>query len=252
MFVRFRRLPNGGFLPTGAPHSAFAEVPDESGQATWEGVQTWGNAAKILCRRDGGHEGCHRFHGGHCRLRPRCRYVIDVGGPHLELYRLKVELLANSRVNGKIKQEVVASLGSIDAVWLESFWTSAPEPEWRPVRWELWSLTHRTDFWQLVLDRMSKIGDNRLNKDERVSIRRAIHKVVPWVMELERKRLEVLEALREYQQCRFMHQSAERRVADDQETIERATKSLKENQDKSAELARAALQVGLEIAKLEQ
>jgi hypothetical protein len=49
-----------------------------------------------------------------------------------------------------------------------------------------------------------------------------------------------------------MHQWAEKDVADDQETITRATKSLKENQDKSAKLAQAVLLAGLEIAKLPQ
>ena len=50
----------------------------------------------------------------------------------------------------------------------------------------------------------------------------------------------------------FLHDVAEKHVAADQETIERATKSLKENQDEVAKLAQAVLQAGLEIAKLEQ
>ncbi len=175
---------------------------------------------------------------------------MDIGDKgHLELYRLKVEVLANSRVNGKIKQEVVASLGSIDALWLESFWMAAPAPEWRPVNWELWSLTNRTAFWQAVLGRMARVGDNRLSKDDRVAIRRAMHKVVPWVMEPERKRLAVLEAQRTYAEVKHMHEWAEKHVADDKRRIAQHTKSLRENEAESAKFASLMLEAGLEIEK---
>ena len=118
-----------------------------------------------------------------------------------------------------------------DAMWPESFWAAAPQPELRIERWELESLRHRTGFWQEVIERLAAIGDNRLSKDERVAVRRAIHKVVPWVMEPERKRLVVLEAQREYASIRMGYEWAEKDVARDQEAIKHHTESLKKNQD---------------------
>ena len=126
----------------------------------------------------------------------RRRRCWTIGG--LEPYRVKVLLVENARAAGKVRQEIVAVLGSIDATWLESFWESAPDPALRHQRWEQLSLTARVAFWEGVLERMGAIGDNRLSKDDRVAARRAIHKVVPWVMEPERKRLELLVARSEF------------------------------------------------------
>ena len=120
-------------------------------------------------------------------------------------------LVENTRVDGKVKQEIIAMLGTIDATWLESFWERLPDASWRHKRWEYFSLTARVAFWDGVLERMGGIGDNRLSKDDRVAVRRAIHKVVPWVMEPERKRIAVLEAQHVYWECNFWHDVAETR-----------------------------------------
>jgi hypothetical protein len=109
-------------------------------------------------------------------------------------------LVENTRVNGKVKQELVATLGSIDATLLDSFWADVGEDELVRLRvpdWRHRSLRARTDFWQGVLERMGKVGNNRLSQDQRKAIRREIHKVVPWVMEAEKKELEDLDAREE-------------------------------------------------------
>jgi hypothetical protein len=157
--------------------------------------------------------------------------------------------VANARANGKVRQETVAVLGSIDATWLESFWESAPDLA-RHQHWEIYSLRARTAFWQGVLDRMGAIGDNRLSKDERVAIRRAIHKVVPWVMEPEKKRLALLEAQNHFESVQFLHSSTEKMITLHEETIEHATKTLQELRAESAEEAKGVLAAGLRIAKL--
>jgi hypothetical protein len=225
MFVRFRKLPNGGFEPKAAA------------------------MAKILCRG----QWCHRANGGHCRMRPRCRWAIACNdNDHLEPYRIKVLLVENTRLDGKVKQEIVAALGTIDATWLQSFWAVAPGPELRAKNWELFSLQERTAFWQGVLARMGQIGDNRLRKDDRVAVRRAIHKVVPWVMESERKRLAVLEACAQYDRLKSSHALYESHIKSAKEMIARYTAELKKDEPKSAELARALLQAGLAIAELDR
>ena len=167
MFVRFRKLSNDGFEPAAAaPLSLILGAPKPNAFFTWE-------------RRPG-------------RRRRRHWFIADNkdDAERLTPYRIKVTLVENTRVDGKVKQEIVAVLGSIDATWLESFWESAPDLA-RHQHWEILSLRARIVFWQSVLDRMGQIGDNRLRKDDRVAIRRAIHKVVPWVMEPEKKRLEL-------------------------------------------------------------
>jgi hypothetical protein len=189
--------------------------------------------------------------GRHCRLKPRCRWaIIGPDGVRLEPHRIKVMLVETVRANGKVKQEIIAMLGTIEAAWLESFWADAPDPELRTEKWEFCSLRCRTAFWQDVLTRMGAIGDNRLSKDDRIVIRRAIHKVVPWVMEPERKRLEIFEAQKVYQQLHGWHASIERDVARDQEMIDRYTAELQKDRAESAKAAKKVLLAGLHIAEL--
>ena len=90
MFVRFRKLLCDGFRPRAAA------VPYIACRQPWNGPN-----GPVACR-------------GHCHLKPRCRWRI---GREEELapYRLKVVLVDNKRVNGKVKQETIAVLGSIEA-----------------------------------------------------------------------------------------------------------------------------------------
>ena len=226
MFVRFRKLRNNGVMPFAARAGA--------------AVFRWESRCETISP------------GWVQHRRNQRRWVIGPKGPGLELvpYRIKVMLVENTRVEGKVKQEIIAVLGSMNATWLESFWEPMPDPALRHEQWEYFSLSKRAAFWDGVLARMSEIGDNRLNKDDRVAVRRAIHKVVPWVMEPERKRLELLEAQKVYQSCRDMHEWAESHVALDQEMIKRHTELLKESQANSAEYAQKVLQAGMQIAKL--
>jgi hypothetical protein len=56
-------------------------------------------------------------------MRPRCRWRIGVEhGVELQPYRLLVSLIENRRVDGKVRQEHVASLGAIDGHLLPSFY----------------------------------------------------------------------------------------------------------------------------------
>jgi hypothetical protein len=217
MFVRFRRLPNGGDRPIAAREDAIK----------WQWVEISGK-----------------------RRRRYRRWVIGRGngGQWLEPYRLKVTLIENTRINGKVKQEIVAVLGSIDATWLESFWKK--DPALRCEDWEYHSLKSRTDFWQGALDRMNQIGDNRLSKDDRVAIRRTIHKVIPWVMEPERKRLELLEAQRLFKECQMVHSWTQRDIERDEKAANEIAERLPGLRLKSAEQAEMVFRAGIEIAKL--
>jgi hypothetical protein len=149
-----------------------------------------------------------------------------------------VALVENRRVNGKVKQEIVASLGSINATWLDSFWGAVGNDELGRLRvshWHHLSLRARSDFWRGVLDRMGKIGDNRLSAEDRKVLRRDIHKVVPWVMEPERKELEDLDAKAELEAWRRLDEEgyADQIVSADK-AIARAEERIKDAQRKKA------------------
>jgi hypothetical protein len=228
MFVRFRKVSNAGIKPE--------HVAD--------------GAAERECRRVTG----YLCGGGHCYAKPRCRWALRAGDLRLEPYRLKVTLLANTRINGRVKQELVATLGSIDTILLDYFFKDIP-PEvaagLRCADWRYRSLGARTAFWQDVLERMGQIGDNRLSADERKAIRRAIHQVVPWVMEAECKELALLNARREFKSIQQMHAWREEHVKRNEEMIADYTKRLAEDRESSAKCAEAMFYAGKQIADLE-
>jgi len=165
MFVRFREKICDGFAP--------------------EGV-----TAKIPCAGR-----CHRGARG-CPIRPRCRWRIGADeGLYLVPRRLYVGLAENTRVDGKVRQEHVAHLGAIDGWLLPAFWADLDPAMVARVRrpdWELRSLRARLAFWQEAGPRLKRL-ENRLGPELK-RLRMAIHARVPWPMEPERKRLELLEA----------------------------------------------------------
>ena len=196
MFVRFRKVPNGGFRPYAAANGA----------------------ARIACRYPGRWGACR----GNCPAKPRCRWVI---GKHFQLspYRLKIMVVENRRINGKVKQETIAVLGSIDATWLPEFWEDTPG-DLKCEDWELYSLRARTAFWKNANHRLQQIA-NRLGPDTK-RIRMAVHKRVPWPMEPERKRLELLEAKHEYDWARRNIEMSKEMIVSYEEGIKAAQELL--------------------------
>jgi hypothetical protein len=212
VFVRFRKIPNGARRPLGIRPEAIS----------WT-------------RPDGWRGKTHR------------RWVIGKDGR--EPYRIKVLLLENKREDGKVRQEIVAALGSFDAVWLESFYEGMTETV-RQDDWELPSLLRRTRFWEGVLERMAAIGDNRMSAEDRKRIRRAIHKVVPWVMEAEAKRRDLLVAKQDFENLKRLHSLTERTITRCQDSIRDNLEQLEAEKQQAARLAECIFGQGLEIAKL--
>jgi hypothetical protein len=66
---------------------------------------------------------------------------------------------------------------------------------------------------------MGKIGDNRLNQDERKAIRREIHKVVPWVMEKEKAEIELADAKKDFEAARNSQAGTEKMIATSEKVI---------------------------------
>ncbi len=210
MFVRFRKLPCDGFEP-GAAADPF-----------------------IACRRpwNGPKGPVHCRHGrGHCRLKPRCRWRIG-GEEALAPYRLKVVLVENKRVNGKVKQETIAVLGSIEATWLPEFWEGIDKEKAAKLktdRWELYSLRERFAFWKIANRRLKKLS-NRLGPDAK-RIRMAAHARVPYPMEAGKKRLELLEAKKDFDSWRDLIKIYEGRIASHKKIIKSVEQEIAEDKE---------------------
>ena len=138
--------------------------------------------------------------------RPRARWRIGYDeGLKLIPHRLHVTIADNRRIDGKVKQEHVADLGSIDSVFLPSFWEGIDETQLAKVRtpeWERLSIRARVDFWEQAKPRLDRLA-NRLGPDSVKRFRMAANARVPWPKEPERERLALLEAEADYQSaCR--------------------------------------------------
>ncbi len=207
MFVRFRKLPCDGFRPNGA------------------------SSARIVCRRPwngpNGPVACR----GSCHLKPRCRWRI---GREKELvpYRLKVVLVENKRVNGKVKQETIAVLGSIEATWLPEIWEGIDKEKAASLktdRWELYSLRERFAFWKIANHRLKKLS-NRLGPDTK-RIRMAAHARVPYPMEAGKNRLELLEAKKDFDYWADFIKIYEGRIAGHKKIIRIAEQEIAEDKE---------------------
>ena len=182
MFIRFRKIKSDGKRPKAVN-------------------------ARIMCA---GY--CqHRIYK-QCPMKPRCRWRIGSEEQRAP-YRLKVILVENKRVNGKVKQETIAVLGSIEATSLPEFWEGLSQgrvDELKAEEWERRSITERTAFWKSANRRLKQLT-NRLGPDLK-RLRMAAHSRVPYPMEPERKKLELLEAKEDFDRAKRDIKWAERMV----------------------------------------
>ena len=223
MFVRFRNLPCDGFRPNGAAYEA----------------------ARIVCRSWNG-IACR----GHCHMKPRCRWRIG-RDEQLTPYRLKVALVENRRVNGKVKQETIAVLGSIEATWLPEFWGDTEQKAAANLKaedWELKSLRARMAFWETANYRL-KLLANRLGPDLK-RIRMTVHARVPWPMEPERKNLELLEAKADFDLARSQLEASGHIINTSKKLVKKAQETLAENEALARFETRWAADAAAKLTKL--
>ena len=125
---------------------------------------------------------------GQCPCKPRCRWRIGAVGDELALapYRLQVELVENRRVDGRVRQEHVADLGSVPGWLLPEFWAGL-DPETvaktKTEDWDTRSIKARMAFWDQAKPRLDHLA-NRLDPK---TFRMVIHQRIPWPMQTERK-----------------------------------------------------------------
>jgi len=222
MFVRFRKIPCDGFRPNGASSEA----------------------AKFMCR------GPCRYRNYSCPMKPRCRWRIG-RDEQLAPYRLKVILVENKRVNGKVKQETIAVLGSIEATSLPEFWEGLSQgrvDELKAEEWERRSITERTAFWKGANLRLKQLT-NRLGPDLK-RLRMATHSRVPWPMDSERKKLELLEAKADFDLARSMLEASKKIIPLNKKLVKKAQEDLAENEALARFETRWAAEATAKLAKL--
>ena len=216
MFIRFRKITSDGKRPKAAD-------------------------AKIVCA---GY--CQHRSSMDCPVKPRCRWRIGVDhGLRLVPYRLNIALAENRRTDGKVRQEHVAQLGSIEAAWLPEFWEGvdpALAAKIKGENWELESLWARTAFWQEANLRLKRLA-NRLGPDLK-RIRMAAHARVPWPMASERERQELLEAKLDFDRAKRDIKSVQQMV----ETGKKAVKAAQRGVAESEKLAQYEVRVGAAAA----
>jgi hypothetical protein len=148
MFVRYRKIANDGTCPWWKERGMGKAV--RLCEGTCKKRRRWFTGAR-------GGTGLSLDPFG-CPHSPRCRWRVESSAGLLEPYRLKVVLVDNRRVGGIVRQETVAVLGSIDAIWLDSFWPNEAD---KGKLWATWAPEHRADFWASVESNLRRL-DNRL------------------------------------------------------------------------------------------
>ena len=190
MFIRFRKVKSGGRQPIGVRARIFWYAQSNS--------------------------------------RRRWRISADHDdSPRLEPYRLNVGLAENTRQDGRVKQEHVALLGSIDGHLLPEFFADiAPEfvEGMKSPDWERHSLRARVAFWETANPRLKALG-NRLGDDVK-RIRIAVHARIPWPMEPERELLELLDAKDDLKLWMSLHKSSARMIETNGRVIDHAKKQI--------------------------
>jgi hypothetical protein len=124
---------------------------------------------------------------------------------------LKIYIAQTARRGGKVVQETIAYLGSIDTRHLGM----SPDDNR-----ERASIRARIRFWEAANPKLRTLV-NRLGGDDEVKrLRMAIHTRIPWPMQPERERLGVLDALSEagmwhrlYEQTQKMIEGEDRQIA---------------------------------------
>jgi hypothetical protein len=136
----------------------------------------------------------------HCHMRPRCRWAVG-GRQEIDRgpYKLLVSLVENHRVDGKVRQEHVADLGSVDGHLMPAFFDGVDPalvaeitrdgagPNLPIARgelvfvcqsWQRASLAQQISFWQNLHATLSRLGD-RIDAEAANNIMAAIHARIP-------------------------------------------------------------------------
>jgi len=135
--------------------------------------------------------------------------------------RLKVYITENIRRDGRVRQEIIVYLGSVETALVP-----------HNLKRERDSITGRVAFWEAANPKLKNLA-NRLGPDQQ-RLRMAVHARIPWPMHAERERLELLGAQAE---ADLWH----RLYGDSSKLIEANEKLIAKANEQNSELRRDAL-----------
>jgi hypothetical protein len=219
MFVRYRKLSSDGRAPLGV--TAARNCP---------GI-------------------CKRRRNFHCPKKPRCRWrigLLRLADP-LVPYRLHVSLAENRREAGRVRQEHVADLGTVDGYLLPEFWNGLDPTLVAQIKadnWDLRSVNARLAFWNEAKPRLDRLS-NRLDPK---AIRMAIHQRIPWPKQAER---DLAEAREDFRFWKGLHDMQANQIEAYEKTIETVTKDNAELREEASKSARAAAHAAARLVKLQ-
>jgi hypothetical protein len=194
---------------------------------------------------------CQR-RGYHCPMKPRCRWRIGAdSGLALVPYRLQVVLTENRRAEGKVRQEVLADLGTIDGILLPAFWSGVGHGVLGAIQgpgWEERSIWARMAFWEQAKPKLTRLA-NRLGPDLK-RIRMAVHARVPWPMDAERAKLPLMEAEAELASAMSGYELSAKTIEANETLIEHATKQNRELRALAMFEAKTLAEVGARVRSL--
>ena len=173
MFVRFRERMNDSRKPRGVGAALACPHPER------------------CAKRDGSRAGPGHRYGRGCPRHPHCRWRIGwKQGLGLIPYRLLVSLVANKRIDGKVRQEHVADLGAIDGHCLPGFYSGVDASIAKAIRNEDWSIAMRLNFWGRLDQRLAQLS-NQIEAGEADKICAAIQVRIPKPTDAEIERMEI-------------------------------------------------------------
>ena len=123
--------------------------------------------------------------GKGCPMKPRCRWRIN----DLVPYRLLVSVIENRRIDGKVCQEHIADLGSIEGHLLPGFYPDGPPAD---DRWHYASLLTRREYWQKFDELMPRLA-NRVSAEAAAMINAAIEARIPRPTANDQRTLDLIE-----------------------------------------------------------
>jgi hypothetical protein len=184
---------------------------------------------------------------GQCPCKPRCRWRIGAVGAELALapYRLQVELVENRRIDGKVRQEHIADLGSVDGWLLHEFWAGLDldaVAETKTEDWDTRSIKARMVFWDQAEPRLDRLA-NRL--DPKI-FRMAIHQRIPWPMQAER---ELAEARSDFAFWKAAYDGQIKHIEGHEKVIATANKEIAEARENAEKWALSVAEAARKLAK---
>jgi hypothetical protein len=132
-------------------------------------------------------------------------------------WRLKVYVAASARREGKVRQETVAYLGSIDIRHL------GPSPDEARERA---SVLARQAFWNAANPKLRNLANRAGGEDGVKRLRLMVHARIPFPLAAERARLDVLDAVAEAEEWHRIYRLTQDLIAGQEELAATITKKV--------------------------